>query len=67
MQLERIALEDFRNYHRQELCLPPGATILAGENAQGKTNLLEAIFLLTGSRSWPWIFSSQGAGGCAAR
>ena len=52
MQLERIALEDFRNYRRQELCLPPGATILAGENAQGKTNLLEAIFLLTGSRSW---------------
>ena len=52
MQLNRIVLKNYRNYDNQSLDLPAGAAILAGENAQGKTNLLEAVFLLTGSRSW---------------
>ena len=52
MQLNQIVLKHYRNYENQSLELPEGATILAGENAQGKTNLLEAIFLLTGGKSW---------------
>lgn len=52
MQLNQITLKHYRNYENQTLELPEGATILAGENAQGKTNLLEAIFLLTGGKSW---------------
>lgn len=52
MQINHIALQSFRNYQQTALDLPPGVTILAGENAQGKTNLLEAVFMLTGGRSW---------------
>ena len=52
MQLEAIRLSHFRNYQDASLSFPEGVTILSGENAQGKTNLLEAIFLLTGGRSW---------------
>ena len=50
MQLEAIHLSHFRNYQDASLSFPEGVTILAGENAQGKTNLLEAIFLLPGGR-----------------
>ena len=52
MQLNRLSLSNYRNYKSQSLELPAGAAILAGENAQGKTNLLESVFLLTGGRSW---------------
>lgn len=52
MYLKKIKLQNFRNYKTLELDFPPGATIIAGENAQGKTNLLESIFLLTGEKSW---------------
>lgn len=52
MRLDRLLLRDFRNYHEQELFLQDGVNLLIGSNAQGKTNVLEAIFLLTGSRSW---------------
>ncbi len=52
MRLDRLALSGFRNYDRQDVAFQNGVNILVGENAQGKTNILEAIFLLTGSRSW---------------
>lgn len=52
MQLNKIKLQNFRNYEDFELSFSDNATIIAGENAQGKTNLLEAIFLLTGEKSW---------------
>jgi DNA replication and repair protein RecF len=51
MHLRRLALTNFRNYAKQELALAPGAVLLLGENAQGKTNLLEAVFLLAAGRS----------------
>jgi DNA replication and repair protein RecF len=44
-------LTNFRNYGRLELSLSPGATLLHGDNAQGKTNLLEAIYYLATTRS----------------
>lgn len=51
MRLVHLSLHNFRNYVRLELDLPPGVTVLLGDNAQGKTNLLEAIYYLATSRS----------------
>ncbi len=51
MHLTRLSLTNFRNYGRQTLDLAPGPVLLLGENAQGKTNLLEAMFLLATGRS----------------
>jgi DNA replication and repair protein RecF len=51
MLLTHLSLSNFRNYRRLELDLPPGAVVFHGENAQGKTNLLEAVYLLATTRS----------------
>jgi DNA replication and repair protein RecF len=51
MRLTHLSLFNFRNYVRLEVDLSPGVTILLGDNAQGKTNLLEAIYYLATSRS----------------
>ncbi len=51
MYLTKLSLTNFRNYSHLELDLAPGLTLLHGNNAQGKTNLLEAIFYLATARS----------------
>lgn len=51
MHLKRIQLTNFRNYTALSLELSPGITVLQGANAQGKTNFLEAIYLLATARS----------------
>jgi DNA replication and repair protein RecF len=51
MHLHRLSLTNFRNYTRLELALPDRLLVLQGDNAQGKTNLLEAIHLLATGRS----------------
>jgi DNA replication and repair protein RecF len=51
MWIRHLSLGNFRNYHRQELSLPQGIVLLLGDNAQGKSNLLEAAFLLATARS----------------
>lgn len=51
MRIKHISLENFRNYRELELALPSGPTLLHGDNAQGKTNLLEAIYYLATTRS----------------
>ncbi len=51
MHLTHLSLTNFRNYGRLELDLPSGTTLLHGNNAQGKTNLLEAIYYLATTRS----------------
>lgn len=51
MLLRHLSLTHFRNYARLELDLPPGPVLLFGDNAQGKTSLLEAIFYLATGRS----------------
>jgi DNA replication and repair protein RecF len=49
LYLERLELVDFRNYSEVQLALGPGVWVLVGANAQGKTNLLEAlIYMATG-------------------
>ncbi len=51
MHLTRLALTNFRNYARLEVSLSARIHLLEGENAQGKTNLLEAIYYLATTRS----------------
>ena len=51
MQLLHLSLTNFRNFVRLETELPAGPTLLIGDNAQGKTSLLEAIYYLSGSSS----------------
>lgn len=46
MKLARLALTDFRNYPHLELEPQPGLNLFIGRNAQGKSNLLEAIAML---------------------
>jgi len=46
MYLSHLTLNNFRNYEQLTLALSPGLFIYYGENAQGKTNLLEAVGML---------------------
>jgi len=51
MLLNHLSLSNFRNYPALELDVPKGAVLFHGHNAQGKTNLLEAIYYLATARS----------------
>lgn len=51
MYLTRLSLSHFRNYTAQEVSFTAPKTILVGENAQGKSNLLEAVELLATLKS----------------
>jgi DNA replication and repair protein RecF len=46
MRLRWIEVRDFRNHHETALEVPPGLIAVVGPNAQGKTNLLEAMYYL---------------------
>ena len=52
MNLRNIRLRDFRNYENLDLEFAPGVNLIVGRNAQGKTNLLEAISYLGSGRSF---------------
>lgn len=52
MKVENIKLHNFRNYNDLELSFDSSRNILIGENAQGKTNLIEAIYLCAFARSF---------------
>ncbi|MEE8471453.1 MAG: DNA replication/repair protein RecF [Dehalococcoidia bacterium] len=51
MFIRHLSLSNFRNYAQLEFDIPPRIAVLQGENAQGKSNLLEAIYILATSRS----------------
>lgn len=51
MQIKTIQVHHFRNYTSQMLTCHPGLNIFLGQNAQGKTNILEAIYFLSLTRS----------------
>ncbi|MFA6212947.1 MAG: DNA replication/repair protein RecF [Candidatus Obscuribacterales bacterium] len=51
MRVSRVHVRNFRNYKNAALDLSEGRNVLIGENAQGKTNLLEAIELIASGRS----------------
>src|SRR3982751_2635161 len=50
-RVDELAIRDFRNLERVELTLPDAGMLVIGENGQGKTNLLEAIYYLQVLRS----------------
>lgn len=52
MIIDSLALSDFRNYELQEIRFDQGINILYGDNAQGKTNILEAIYLCITNKSY---------------
>ncbi len=52
MLLERLRVRNFRNLGSQDLAFPPAGAAVIGDNAQGKTNLLEAIYYLEIFRSF---------------
>ncbi|MCA9893848.1 MAG: DNA replication/repair protein RecF [Anaerolineae bacterium] len=58
MHIEHLSLTNFRNYARLELSLPQQPIVLYGENAQGKTSVLEALYYLATSRS-PYTTSDR--------
>ena len=52
MYINKIKLQNFRNYKIQEIELNPHINIFHGDNAQGKTNILESIFLWSFGKSF---------------
>ena len=51
MRIESLRLQNFRNYPLQELSFSPDVNVICGENAQGTTNLLEAMVYLSCGKS----------------
>ena len=51
MRIDALTLEGFRNYDRQALTFHHSCNVIYGENAQGKTNLLEAMVYLSCGKS----------------
>ena len=47
MHLTHLALTNFRNFTRLDIDVPRGTLLLLGDNAQGKTSLLEAVYTLS--------------------
>lgn len=65
MIVRRLALSGFRNYDEQVAEFDPDINVISGANAQGKTNLLEAVWLLTGAHSFRTRFDRELIGfGC---
>ena len=52
MQIDRLSLRGFRNYEDAQAQFVPGVNLLVGGNANGKTNLLEAVSYLSTGRSF---------------
>ena len=51
MYIKNIAMNNFRNYSEGLVDFAPGINILYGENAQGKTNILEALYMIATTKS----------------
>ena len=52
MWINKIKLKNFRNYSEQEINLGKNINVFFGENAQGKTNIIESIFLASIGKSY---------------
>lgn len=52
MRISQLTLTNFRNYRSMELELPKGLLVFSGDNAQGKSNLLEAMYLLSIAKAY---------------
>ena len=52
MRLKNLKLKNFRSYADLSLEFPPGVVVFVGDNGQGKTNLIESIYLLVRGESF---------------
>lgn len=52
MRIDHLTLRSFRNYRELSLSFPPGGAYITGANGSGKTNMLEAIYLLANQMSF---------------
>ena len=52
MRIEKFSCENFRNLDEVTITPHPGTNIIYGENAQGKTNLIEGMWMFTGAKSF---------------
>lgn len=52
MTVKDIYIKNFRNYADNTFTFDEGVNVIIGDNAQGKTNLIEAVYYLTGARSF---------------
>ena len=59
MKIRSLRLENFRNFQDETFDFTDGINILAGHNAQGKTNLIEAIYFCTCLKSYRVIREEQ--------
>lgn len=59
MRVDKLTLRGFRNYDSAEVHFDGGINVISGRNAQGKTNLLEAVYLLSGGRSFRTRFDRE--------
>ena len=59
MIIRKIALNGFRNYEFETVEFAPGTNVISGQNAQGKTNLLEAVYMLSCGRSFRTRFDRE--------
>jgi DNA replication and repair protein RecF len=59
VHLAHLRLRDFRNYARLDVDFAPGFHVIVGDNAQGKTNVLEAVYLMATLRSFRGVGSAQ--------
>ena len=59
MRVEKIALSGFRNYEFETAEFDPGTNVISGQNAQGKTNLLESVYMLSCGRSFRTRFDRE--------
>lgn len=51
MHIDDVCLDNFRNYEREKIVFSPGTNIIFGKNAQGKTNILEAVYYFSAGQS----------------
>ena len=59
MRVDKIALNGFRNYEWETVEFDSGTNVISGQNAQGKTNLLEAVYMLSCGKSFRTRFDKE--------
>ena len=59
MTLDRVHMKNFRNYTDEMIMFDPGINVITGQNAQGKTALLEGIYLLSCGHSFRTRFDKE--------
>lgn len=59
MKIDKISVRNFRNIENLELTLYENANIIYGDNGQGKTNFIEAVWMFTGAKSFRGVKDQQ--------